>query len=290
MGLALKCGASVLLGWLAVMGMTMPLVASVIGAPPQELEQVWRLGAQGRFDDAAAAMPANASDEEAKFTRAVLLFNRQPRTGADIARAIERLSELTEHGTTAELRARSLYFWAGAETLRFRDAPPVAALHLYERLWRDYPGETYGQRALAQQLLLTFYTAEPRVRILARCAEIVRQAEAITDRVVRSQFHQVAARGYLQLGGEEALALEHLLKVGELGVSRREARGDLQVSIGQLATELGRPGLAREYYNEFLQEFPRDPRAYTIRARLAAISAEEQSDSDGVIGGKRPTR
>lgn len=289
MDLVFNRGASVLLGGLAVVWPGVPLGAGVVGTPPQELEPVWRLGVQGRFVEAAAAMPANASDEEAKFTRAVLLFNRQPRTETDMAQAIELLSGLADHGKTAEVRARSLYFWAGAEALRSRDEPPVAALHLYERLWREYPGETYGQRALVQRLLLTFYTSEPRKIILARCAEIVRQAEALTDEVVRSQFHQVAARGYLHLGGEEARALEHLLKVSELGVARREAWGDVQVSIGQLAAELGRPGLAREHYQEFLREFPRDPRAYTIKARLAAMPADGRSDTDGVNRGKPPT-
>ncbi len=44
--------------------------------------------------------------------------------------------------------------------------------------------------------------------------------------------------------------------------------------IGRLATELGRPALAREHLRAFLQEFPNDPRVYTVKALLAGLPAE----------------
>lgn len=249
----------------------LPAVAADLA---EDLTPAWQLGAQGRFAEAAEALPAKGGGEDTQFTRAVLLFNRQPRTEADMVEAILVLSDLAAHGTTAELRARSLYFWASAETLRSREETPTEAIRLFERLWREFPSETYGQRALVHLLLLAFYAPEPRALLLEHCAVLIRQAGAITDPVVRSQLHQVAARGYLHLGGEDALALEQLLQVAALGVVRAEARGDLQVSIGQLAAGQGRPALAREYYTAFLSDFPNDPRAYTVRALLAALPAE----------------
>lgn len=251
-------------------------LAAVNGATAgEELEPAWRLGAQGRFTEAAKALDGVASKaEETRFTEALLLFNRQPRTEADLAAAIALLSTLTSEGATPALRARSLYFWARAETLRTREESPVSAVRLYEQLWREYPAQPYGQRALIHLLLNALYADEPREAVLAEAERIEQQAEGLTDPVVRSQFHQVAARGYLHLGKAEARALEHLLKVSELGVARREAAGDLHVSIGQLAAELGRPALAREHYRAFLQEFPNDPRVYTIKELLAALPAE----------------
>ncbi|MBK8858871.1 MAG: hypothetical protein IPN11_14655 [Opitutaceae bacterium] len=241
----------------------------------EELEQAWRLGAQGLFTEATAALDGVAAkEEEARFTTALLLFNRQPRTEADLEAAIGLLSALTKEGTTPALRARSLYFRARAETLRTREGSPAAIVRLYEQLWREYPAQPFGQRALIHLLLFALYADEPRESVLAKAEKIEQQAEGLTDPVVRSQFHQVAARGYLHLGKAEARALEHLLKVSELGVARREAAGDLHVSIGQLAAELGRPALAREHFRAFLQEFPNDPRVYTIKALLAALPAE----------------
>lgn len=241
----------------------------------EELEQAWRLGAQGLFAEAAAALDGVATkEEEARFTQALLLFNRQPRTASDLAKAIGLLSALSKEGTTPALRARSLYFQARAETLRTREESPAPAVRLYEQLWRDYAAQPYGQRALIHLLLNALYADEPREAVLAEAERIEQQAEGLTDPVVRSQFHQVAARGYLHLGQAEARALEHLLKVSELGVARREAAGDLHVSIGQLAAELRRAALAREHYRAFLQEFPNDPRVYTIKELLAALPAE----------------
>lgn len=244
---------------------------SIAALPAADLTEAWRLGVQGRFTEAAAAVPGTA-DEEARFTRALLLFNRQPRTVADMDEAVTLLTALARDGSTAAVRARSLYFRARAETLRAHE-DATAGLKFYEQLWREYPAEMYGQRALVHRLLIALYADEPREVVLAKCAALEREAAALTDKVVRSQFHQVAARGYLHLGGAEPQALAHLLQVDELGVARREAWGDLQVSIGQLAAEQGRPELARTHYERFLQEFPTDPRAYTVRALLAALPA-----------------
>ena len=62
----------------------------------EELEQAWRLGAQGQFAEAATALDGVATkEEEARFTAALLLFNRQPRTEADLVAAIGLVSELS---------------------------------------------------------------------------------------------------------------------------------------------------------------------------------------------------
>lgn len=241
----------------------------------ERLQPAWRLGVQTRFSEAEQAVPAEAADEEAKFTRAVLLFARQPRTAGRMETAIAELSALAANGSTPSLRARSLYFWARSEELRQLDQASDAAVKLYERLWRDYPQEPFGQRALVHRLLLAFYGDDPRDTVLARCATLEEEAARLTDPAVRSHFYQVAARGYLHLGGAEALALKHLLATEQAGVARREALGDLQVSIGQLGAELGRTALAREHYTAFLREFPHDPRAFMVRAFLAALPAEE---------------
>lgn len=242
---------------------------------PNALTDAWSLAAQGRFTEAEAVRAEGAApEEEDHFAKALLLFNRQPRTAGDLSTAIGLLSVLASEGSTPELRARSRYFWARAETLRTRAEPPSAALRLYEQLWREYPAQPYGQRALVHLLLMAFYADQPREAVLAEVARIEQEAPAITDPVVRSQFHQSAARGYLHLGKSEDRALEHLLKVSALGVARREAAGDLHVSIGQLATALGRPALAREHLRAFLQEFPNDPRVYTVKALLAGLPAE----------------
>lgn len=254
-----------------MLALTLSSGLHAVEAATNALAPALRLGAQGRFADAVAALPADATGEEADFARAMLLLNRQPRIDADMAAVVSRLNALGKSGATAEFRARCLYFAARAEALRLRAEPVMASAPGYERLRREYPDEPYGQRALVHLLLLAFYTDEPRENILAHCEAIEGQAEGLTDVRVRSHFHQVAARGYLHLGGAEAKALGHLLQASALGVSRRDTLGDLHVSIGQLAAEQGRAALAREHYGAFLRDFPNDPRAYTVKACLSAV-------------------
>jgi len=245
------------------------ILPALVGA--QDLAPVWQLGAQGSFAEAMAALPEESSGEEAVFARAMLSFNRQPRSAGNLTAAADLLAGLVRDGSTPELRARSLYFQARAQALFEPDGAQAAAL--YERLWRDYPDESYGQRGLVQLLLMAFYAPGDGGTVSAAVAAFEAQAELLTDPVVRSQFHQVAARGYLHLGGNDERALDHLLQVAMLGVARREVLGDLHVSIGQLAGELGRPDIAREHYTRFLRDFPNDPRAYTVKAQLAALPA-----------------
>lgn len=248
-----------------------PVAAADAAAPAP----AWQLGAQGLFAEAEAALPAAAaSTEEGRFTRAVLRFNHQPRTDADLAAAAAELGQLAREGSTPELRARSAYFQARAETLRLRAEAPAAVAAWYERLWRDHPDQPYGQRGLVHLVLLAFYGDEPRAAVCARVQALEREAVRLTDPIVQCQFHQVAARGYLQLGGADAPALAHLLAAERLGAARRETRGDLQVSIGRLAADLGQPGIARTHFEAFLRDFPNDPRAYTVRTWLDSLPAD----------------
>lgn len=234
----------------------------------QDLRPVWAQGAQGDFAAALGALPERDGGDEAVFAKAMLWFNRQPRSDDHLSAAAALLAGLARDGATAELRARSLYFQARAEMLLQPDGP--ASVALYERLWRDYPDEPYGQRGLVHLLLMTFY--RPGDSDLDGIAAVETQADRLTDPVVRSQFHQVAARGYLHLGGNDERALEHLLQVATLGMVRREALGDLHVSIGQLAAQLGRTKVAHAHFTAFLREFPNDPRAFTVQQKLSALS------------------
>ena len=94
---------------------------------------------------------------------------------------------------------------------------------------------------------------------------------------MRAHFYQVAARGYLNLKEAEAVALDHLLEVDVTTIARREGRGDLYVSIGQLAAEVKRPAIAREHFDRFLKEFPLDTRAYTVRALRDALPTTKEA-------------
>ena len=262
---------------ISLLAVVLALVNTTPGACAAESDEarlaaVWQLAAQGSFADAQEAMPTAMAGDDARFAQAMLLFNRQPRSDENLVNASRMLSELGRDGATAELRARSRYFQARSESLR--DPDSVEAVRLYEQLWRDYPEESHGQRGLVYLLLTALYASEPRESVVQKTTLFEAQADRLTDPEVRSQFHQVAARGYLHLGGEEAKALAHLLQADALGVARRESQGDLHVSIGQLAAELGQPVIAREHYTRFLRDFPNDPRAYTVRTLLDELTEQ----------------
>ncbi len=243
----------------------------------ESLLRAWQLGTEARFTQALAGLPKTSADENVRLTRAILLYSQQQKTAEMYAEGAAIFENLAEEGSTAEIRARSLYFWARSEDMKITGEDSAVALSLYERLWEEYPEESFGQRALVHLLLRAFYTEQSREDVLARVKQLEEAAAGITDRFVRAHFHQVAARGYLNFKQSEAVALDHLLAVDVATIARREGRGDLYVSIGQLAGELNRPAIAREHYDKFLQEFPLDTRAYTVRALRDALPTVEEA-------------
>jgi hypothetical protein len=247
-------------------------VAAPDAAQKSRLMEACRLGGQARFAEAEAALREAGEPDDARFARAVLQFNRPARTVANADEAIALFAELAATSATAEARARARYFQARAEDLRSIDGPDTRALAVYDQLEREHPGTAWAERAVVHRLLHAFYADEARVEMLARCAALVEEGKRIRDPLVRAQFHQVAARGYLQTGGHENEALEHLL-AAEAGVVRREARSDLLVSIGQVAADLGQVELAASRYEAFLREFSHDPRVFTVRALRDALPA-----------------
>ena len=245
---------------------------TALGAEETTLE-AWQLGKEARFAQALAAAPAQSTDEDVRFTRAVLLYYQQQKTPEMYAEGTAIFADLADNGSTDEVRAR---FWARAEDMKITGEDSALAVELYGRLWKEYPHLAFGQRALVHLLLRVFYSEESRDELLSRVNELEQAATGITDPIVRSHFHHVAARGYLNLKESEAKALDHLLAVDVATIARREGRGDLYVSIGQLAAEVNRSGIAREYFDLFLQEFPLDTRAYTVRALRDALPVDEE--------------
>lgn len=85
----------------------------------------------------------------------------------------------------------------------------------------------------------------------------------------------VLANGMLYRDAAPDRVLPSLQSAWRLGVTDPTARAQLLVQMGNLATKVGKPNLAAECYQQFLEEFPTEKRNQMVREQLALLSTDE---------------
>ena len=85
-------------------------------------------------------------------------------------------------------------------------------------------------------------------------------------------YHIVLADavGFMRL--DPATALDHLQKAYETSRLTGKLQADVLVRISEIAAKTGNQSLSREFARRFLEKFPRDERASSIRKKLESAS------------------
>jgi hypothetical protein len=117
-------------------------------------------------------------------------------------------------------------------------------------------------------MILTLYTATPWEVRKERLKEMDAMVHAVTFHDELRDFHLILADGYDRFEVSDEKCLDHLLAAKRAGIVGRNNRATTMIRIGELAERLRRLAVAREAYEEFLREFQRDNRTFTIEGRL----------------------
>lgn len=205
---------------------------------------------------------------ETALGRAVSLLNRQPRTRDNVARADEQLAVLERQPGDIGVHARLLRARL-ADVHLFEPDLPLAARR-YEELVAAAPAHPLAQASVPKLIRLRIYQlGDDPLAALAAAEDF---SATLTDRAARRDYHVIMARSYLFFRTAPERALAHLSAAHEAGHLIPAQASSTLVSIAELALELGRHDLARRAYSEFLQNHPRDQRAYMVRQRLVALA------------------
>lgn len=210
---------------------------------------------------------------EWRLGQALTLLNLQPRTDTNISRSESLLDELVAENAGDEIGIVSRYFLARINQVHRLTPDPEAALQAFRALLDDQPGHLFGQYAGVKWALTYLGTAPTPESRRERLLEIETLIPAITLPGPAKDFHLFLAESAERYSSDPAKSLEHLLTAVNLGISKRNLRGDVYVRIGEIARDLGRTTLALEYHHRFIDEFPRDLRTFTITRTVEEMEA-----------------
>lgn len=257
----------------ALMLATCPLARSA--TPPPTLLQAWQDTALNLTKEANQGFAALAG-READFGEAITLLQIQPKTDVNIRRSATLLEGVITENAADELGIAARYYLGRLEQVHRTPLNPQAAAGHYAVLIREFPTHPLTEQAIVKLALLELYT--PNIDKDARrqtFEKFLRLGEGFKTHDAIRDLNLILANAALRLELGDELALHSYIAAHRAGIHLTAVRGNVIVSIGELARKTGRTELAREYYRLFLDQFQRDNRRLTIRERLDALPASE---------------
>ncbi|MEZ5275795.1 MAG: tetratricopeptide repeat protein [Opitutaceae bacterium] len=259
--------------------LALPLAFSVRGqGQPESLVSAWRDAVLLLYADAHQVFRTEvgvdpALRRERLVGEALTLLNLQPRTEANVSRARSILDGLQKDEAADEIGILSRYYLGRIAQIHNLTPDPEAAIRIFRNLLDDHPDHLFGQFAGVKWALVYLGTAPtPEIR-LTRLTEIEGIVPLITLPGPAKDLHLFLADGSERYAGDLEQSLRHLIAAGDLGISKRNLRGDVFVRIGEIALALGQTEIALDYFQRFLAEFPRDLRTYTITRKVRELEA-----------------
>lgn len=220
--------------------------------------------------DASAGSPTPAVAREARFGRAVALLDIQPVSSGALDEARRICTELADSGT--DDAAQGGRFFLGRIAQQHLQVPdPEEAARQYRRLIADHPGSPWAESAVTRLALLQIYALNQQRAPAARLAETEKFLAHARTPSAQSDVHYAIANAIFFYRLPAAGALPHLVAAEQLGRFDWPTRIEVLVQIAELSRLGGDRAQAAKYYRTFLQENPRDLRAYSVRQRLAEM-------------------
>lgn len=220
--------------------------------------------------DASAGSANPAMVREARFGHAVALLDIQPVSSAALDEARRTFADLADSGT--DDAAQGGRFFLGRIAQQHLQQPdPEEAARQYRRLIAEHPGSTWAESAVTRLTLLEIYALNPQTPPAERLAGTEKLLAAARTPSAQSDVHYAIANAIFFYRLPAAGALPHLLAAEQLGRLDWPTRIEVLVQIAELSRLAGDRAQAAKYYKTFLQENPRDLRAFVVRQRLAEL-------------------
>lgn len=261
-----------------------PIVnAAPLPAPAKvdPVEKAWRDATLYLFQESYLGFPKTEAPE-ARLGRAALLLLQQPKTDANLDAAVAELEALAGDPApaAAETAATARYLLGRVAHLHRAPADPAAAAAHYRRLIAEHPAHLLADQALVKLALIELHdpalAAEERV---ARLDAYSVRGDALARVSSRRDLHLTLAGIAWQYRLGDERMLRHYLAADAAGVVSPTQRANVVVSIGELASRVGRTDLARAAFERYLAEFSRDYRRALVRDKLAALPAAVATNS-----------
>ncbi len=240
-------------------------------AASADLEQAASALANNRPQDVLRQLRADSSSRRERLLWAAGRIGMQPSSDASVREAEAVLAEL-EHGTD-EIAAQAGYLRARIYQLHLNEPDFAKAAQLYAQLAERLPESHWAQLGLVKLGLLKLYvlpdSTDPAADRLAPAEAILAR---IREPLLRRDLDLQIGQAGIVLHQPQARFLPHLIAAEQAGGITGNAREDLIVQIGVLSERGGDWARAREYFLRYLEEYPTNVRAFTIRKKLEEVN------------------
>ncbi|AHF89940.1 hypothetical protein OPIT5_06625 [Opitutaceae bacterium TAV5] len=242
-----------------------------------DLENAWRAASMGLVSEARAAF-THADSREARFGEAITLLLVQPKTDSNVERAARLLNDIIRTGETDDLGLIARYHLGRLEQAH-RTPPDLSAATAHYRKLRELsPSHPLAEQALVKLGIIELYAPDINDdRRRALYDDYGRQADKLVTSDSRRDLHFLLAQVGQRYRFDKTSILNHYLASEKEGIRRTITRADVYVSIVQLARDLGRNPVARQYSDKFLAEFLRDNRRLMIQEIRDALPEERSA-------------
>lgn len=255
----------------ATAGLT-TLQAETPPAAASPVVAAWQQATVGLFKDSLLSFEKIEGDD-ARYGEALTLLMRQPKTAGNVERAAQMLSSLAASQPDSELGIGARYHLGRIEQVHRMTPDPAAARRHYQELVTAHPEHTLAQQAVVKLAILDIYERVPANVRRQRYDAYAARAVGLSYGPARRDLHLLLADTAQRFDYPATLALEHLLSADAVGIARRAEQANIWVRIGVIASETGRPEVARSFFEKFLANYLRDNRRLMIEERLAALPA-----------------
>ncbi|MDB6126143.1 MAG: hypothetical protein JWM35_39 [Verrucomicrobia bacterium] len=250
---------------ISILGATLLVAGLVRGADPK-LSKAWQALSTGLYADAGSEFARAAHTREARLGEAINLVNQPPVTPSSLDDARDRLTALSAGDDETAHAAR--YFLGRLQQLHPNSPDPVAAAHEYEALVATNADDTWCRLALIKLAILRLTVLAPPGDSAIRFTDTERLLTRTRDVLTLRDLHLVIAEARLNHRVYDEATLDHLRAALAITPANDALRVDLLVQIGRLASKLGDRETARTHYAQFLKDYPKERRCYTVQSAL----------------------
>ncbi len=218
-------------------------------------------------------------DLNAQLAYASSLLMKQPRSNGNLRTALDLSAEvLTRPTATTDQRVLARYLLARIYHIHL-DAPELDhAATEYRKLLADFPGHPLAEQAAVKLALLYLYQS-PNLAPPDAQKHVADLLARVTTADARRELHFLLGKEIWLAAHDPANALQHLIAARELDFQQLDRNAEVDLMIGNIARENGRPDLALPHLRRFLAQRERDPRVTTVRRyvrQLESLAANDQ--------------
>lgn len=221
---------------------------------------------------------APASDQRTRLALASALLLKQPRSIANLRRALA-LCEVAVSAPDLPVDEAVLarYLRARLNHAHLEPADLPAARADYNDLVARFPTHPLAGHAAVKLAILELFEA-PSADPAAGPRLVEQLLVTITSADARRELHFQLGRFAWLRHADAPTALRHLRAARELDFQQIDRNAEVDLMIAGIAREHDQPELALAHYQRFLANKIRDARVTTVQEIVAALTAELASD------------